>query len=138
MDAIEAGRKPGTLRGYVASIKWLNSCAGVFDDRGFEWNSRHGVITRILQFGKLDSLQTVLKDTTPLGLNQSQLRWLWCKFINDKKFQNIGMLLGYFIGILTAARPSNIFKTKKKISGLNLSDITINYSYNNDIFQILI
>lgn len=131
--ASDEGKSPVTLRGYKAAIKWINGIVG--EDN---WNSTHMLLTSVIRYAKLHSNNSIRKDKyhkKAISLNQKDIIYVWNRYINESALQYRGAVISFVLGILTSARPSQIYKTRDGNKGLRFKDILWIYYKQNKMLQ---
>ena len=127
IDRIQQGIHKDTIRGYIAAFKWIH------DIVGSEWNSNHFLLKRLRGTARI---QSSASSKGAINLRRDHLPWLWTKYAYSSNINEQGAVIGFFIGILIAARGSSLFKGRISTKGIRLKHINVLYiaSQHNALF----
>ena len=125
IDSCTRGIKKGTIRGYRASIKWMNDMLGYTGTAGEGWNPKHNIISRLGQYANRFAVGPV--NNGAMNLTQEQVKWLWDLYINDS-YNNKVRVISFVIGILLGARPNWVWKVYNKKKGIRLKHVRFLYT----------
>ena len=131
LDKINIGVVPGTVRGYIAAIRWINDIAGFQNSSGSGWNTQHFLLKRLKGSVKINSKGSG-RSNSALTLAQTHLLWLWNLYNNSNNIKERAAVISFFFGIAFAARASSLWKGRFITKGLKLKHINIIYSSNQD------